>query len=392
VYVEDVLLVDLPSRAKWLTEEGDILVGNVRPGRGIIGVVTKRSAGALASSGFTLVRASSASTLPGGFLFAYLRTDFARIQMVRRESGSMYPAVRPSDVLDICVPLPTERLAQLTDDLVQEACDLQDKFFESYDALTKMVMGMVESLGPVPDPVKASGRRVNIASVRWSECFGSGSAHRLDAEFFRADYAAYQSDLESGWECFLVGTHYTATTGRLRKPGTDLTPTLKQAVLTNAGVNWSAVVDEASDGGELRPVRSGDILLAATAHEIPYIGRKVDYVREVPEKLREQNQAVAELMILRPRTSKPANVYGSYVAAFLRSPSGRHQVQRCIRGLRGGHVYPDDVRNRVVVPLPDDQWLNQFEQKAREAEEHRLAAKNKIARAVSEVDAWLHTG
>jgi len=51
----------------------------------------------------------------------------------------------------------------------------------------------------------------------------------------------------------------------------------KQATLTNVGVNWSAIsVEQGSIATGAMRVQSGDILLACAAHEIAYVGRKVN--------------------------------------------------------------------------------------------------------------------
>jgi len=82
-------------------------------------------------------------------------------------------------------------------------------------------------------------------------------------------------------------------------------------------------------------------------------------------------------------------VPGSYLAAFLRSPSGLHQVQRCIRGLRGGHVYRDDLSQYVRVPLPSSEFLERFEALSEEAERTRLEAKNVLLDAFEVLRKWI---
>jgi hypothetical protein len=115
----------------------------------------------------------------------------------------------------------------------------------------------------------------------------------------------------------------------------------------------------------------------------------MDFVRDVPEEIRKTNAAVADLMVIRPRPEKPKGLYGSFVAAFLRSPAGLHQVQRCIRGLRGGHVYKGDLSKYVRVPLPEQSWLDAFEQRAADYESVRAEAKREIGEACRTVEEWL---
>ena len=166
--------------------------------------------------------------------------------------------------------------------------------------------------------------------------------------------------------------------------------TLKQGALTNAGINWAAVRRELGPATPRNAaVEEGDILLASTAHEIYYVGREVDLVREMPAEIRESNQAVAEFMIIRPMPTRPVGISDAYVAAFLRHPAGLHQVQRCIRGLRGGHTYPIDIGKFVLVPRPADQWMTTFHERWLSAEQVRREAAKTMANSVRELEAWL---
>jgi hypothetical protein len=164
--------------------------------------------------------------------------------------------------------------------------------------------------------------------------------------------------------------------------------TIKQAVLTNAGVNWSAVEWQRGScaGAQVFP---GDILLASTAHEIAYVGKKVDFVTQVPDDVAACHQVVAEIMVLRPRKGAKRAMPGAYVAAFLRHPAGLHQVQRCIRGLRGGHTYPRDLEREVFVPDPGDEWLKDFEAVANDADALRRRAKLGVQHAVAGLESFI---
>lgn len=201
--------------------------------------------------------------------------------------------------------------------------------------------------------------------------------------------AVFDRELRSKVQSFLLGDHYVLSPGRGLGNGDELVPFIKQGVLTNAGVNWSSVAWEPGSQKTKGDVQAGDILLACTAHEVYYVGRKVDFVRDVPEEIQRTNSAVADLLVIRPRPGKPEKLYGSFVAAFLRSPAGLHQVQRCIRGLRGGHVYKSDLSQYVRVPVPGSSWLDAFEERAAAYESVRAEAKSEMQRAFQIVEQWL---
>ena len=110
-------------------------------------------------------------------------------------------------------------------------------------------------------------------------------------------------------------------------------------------------------------------------------------MREVPGSLN-RNRAVADVIVCRSRLSSPI-VPGSYLAAFLRSSSGLHQVQRCIRGLRGGHVYREDLEARIYVPIPSEDWLRSFESLMSKAESARNDSTDKMIKQINTVNHWL---
>jgi hypothetical protein len=87
-------------------------------------------------------------------------------------------------------------------------------------------------------------------------------------------------------------------------------------------------------------------------------------------------------MIIRRRPGMNGFLSRQFVAAFLRHPAGLHQVQRCIRGLRGGHVYKDDLERFVRVPMPDEAWMKRFDSVEAEAERVRNQAKRTVAKAI----------
>lgn len=374
-----------PSRAKYLVQRGDVLVSNVRPSRGAVALVTARDSGALASSGFTLVRDPAA--MQAEVLFACLRTRQLREQLVRRNRGSMYPAVVERDVFEAVVPPLPAVVADGARRAMRLAVSTQDAFFKRLDETRELLEAVLAPYGAPPSPLQSARSSVDRTEIQWSAAFGDGSARRIDAEFFRSEYVDFGQRLQELGPWCRLGELYSLKSGRL-KPGDERVATIKQAVLTNAGVNWSAVEWQSGScaGAQVAP---GDILLASTAHEIAYVGKKVDYVTHVPDDVEPCHQVVAEIMVLRPRKGAKRAMPGAYVAAFLRHPAGLHQVQRCIRGLRGGHTYPQDLDREVLVPDPGDEWLENFETIANEADTLRRQAKLGVQNAVAGLESFI---
>lgn len=388
-YSQTLQFKDRPSRAHYELQSEDILVSNVRPNRGAITFITERHKGNLASSGFTLLRSNPSVGISQEFIFAFLKSSCGKKQLVRRNRGSMYPAVVEDDVLDVWLPTPPFEIIQKVTNLVSSGFVFHDRFFYLLNEQNNMLNDFLKPYGAPPSPLEPSNGSIsNIISKK--DIYSSDGAVRFDADFFRKEYLDFDLKCKKTGLSFLLEDYYDLFTGKsLGNPNT-LIPYIKQSILTNAGINWSAVSYEMGDPGTMTGrIKDGDILLACTAHEIYYVGRKVDFVREVPKDIQETNYCVSDLIVIRPNDNKPKHLYGSYIAAFLRNESGLHQVQRCIRGLRGGHVYPRDIKRYVRIPFPNKQWLDRFEEVSRIAEEKRNEGKNAITEAVKLIDSWI---
>ena len=381
---------DLPSRAHYIVEAEDILVSNVRPNRGAVTLIRTDQSGFVASSGFTLLRLRDDSGLRSDYLFSLLKTPYIRDQLVRRSRGSMYPAVVRADVLDLFIPNPSKTVSTKVAELIGKARVLQAKFFKKKQESAALLKALLTVIGSPPSPLETRRTGIDWTEVDANAMFRDTGARRLDAEFFRAEYAEFDKKCKSLMKSFPLGQYFELSPGRTLVAGTEATYYAKQGILTNVGINWAAI--EETEGVLAKgawKVKKNDLLLACTAHEIAYVGRKCDVVTEIPSWIDAEISCVPDLMILRPRLQQEAYLSLHYVAAFLRHPAGLHQVQRCIRGLRGGHVYKNDLERFVRVPLPDEDWMRNFDAIEADAEVLRNDAKQTVEKAAACVGAML---
>ncbi|ROR92596.1 restriction endonuclease subunit S [Nocardioides aurantiacus] len=95
---------EAPSRARQLVAAGDVLVSTVRPNLNAVAVVPPHLDGATASTGFTVLRPTR--DLHGRYLFHWVRSEGFIVDMVRKATGSSYPAVSDRIVKQSELPLP----------------------------------------------------------------------------------------------------------------------------------------------------------------------------------------------------------------------------------------------------------------------------------------------
>lgn len=95
---------DAPSRARQIVTEGDVLVSTVRPNLNAVALVGADLIGATASTGFTVLRPSTA--LDANYLFQWVRSPNFVAEMVRKATGASYPAISDAIVFTSEIPLP----------------------------------------------------------------------------------------------------------------------------------------------------------------------------------------------------------------------------------------------------------------------------------------------
>ena len=93
-----------PSRAQRRVKEGDILVATVRPNQGNFAVVSDKHDGAVASTGFCVVRPADADA--ARYLSHVLRSSKFIAYLAARQSGTTFPAVSPEDIATFEVSSP----------------------------------------------------------------------------------------------------------------------------------------------------------------------------------------------------------------------------------------------------------------------------------------------
>lgn len=131
---------DAPSRARYVLRTEDVLVSTVRPNLNAVAMVPPELSGAIASTGFTVLRADRSRLLPS-YLFHWVRSPTFVAGLCAEATGASYPAVSDRTVLRSRIPSPSlaeqQRIADLLDkaDAIrrkrQEAIALTDDLLRS---------------------------------------------------------------------------------------------------------------------------------------------------------------------------------------------------------------------------------------------------------------------
>ena len=169
---------DAPSRARKAIETDDVIFATVRPTLKRIALVPPELDGAIASTGYCVLRCDKTKVLPG-FLYSFLITDHFNARIAGLERGASYPAVRDSDVMSSWLPLPPlpeqKKIAHILS-TVQRSIEAQERIIQTTTELKKALMHKLFTEGLRNEPQKET--EIGLVPESW-EVVGLGDMLQL---------------------------------------------------------------------------------------------------------------------------------------------------------------------------------------------------------------------
>ncbi len=124
----DMLGEDLPSRASYMLEEGDILVatsGNsIGTQKQAKAIVTEKYNGCICTNGFTVFKAKNISAY---YLLRFFNSEAFLKQMLKYKYGTAIPCVGREDFERILVPIPEEKELRFIENNIMRAIELRNE-------------------------------------------------------------------------------------------------------------------------------------------------------------------------------------------------------------------------------------------------------------------------
>lgn len=296
-----------PSRARQVVASGDVLVSTVRPNLNAVAEVPPDLDGAIASTGFTVLRPRS-DRLLGRYLFHWVRTPSFVTEMTRLATGASYPAVSDAIVLRSSLPLPPieeqRRIAAVLDQA---------------------------------DEVRAK-RRTSLALL-------DSLTESIFLDMFGSDLSDSLVPLND-----LIDPERLICYGILM-PGEDLPggrPYVRVVDMKDGTIDYSSVrrtTAEIDQKYRRSRLRSGDLLMSIRGH----VGRLAEVPSELDGANITQDSARVGVVGAHPR----------FVLAQLRSQHCQRWMARHIRGVAVRGINIGDVR-RIPLFLPSSQDQQTF--------------------------------
>lgn len=130
-----------PSRAQQCVRRGDVVYSTVRPNLRKMAVVEFDDDNHVASTGFCVLRAKDENSV--GYLKGLLSSDEFVAAMMDKASGTTYPAVRDSDVLEYKIPLPPLALQREFVEIARKADETKAALKKSIADVESVIKGVV---------------------------------------------------------------------------------------------------------------------------------------------------------------------------------------------------------------------------------------------------------
>ena len=362
-----------------LIKKGNIIVSTTRPYRGAIAIVPDELDGAIATTGFGILKPKE--EINKLFLYTILKSRFGLAQLEQRMTGSNYPAITAEELKKIKILIPPCKIQDHIAEIMEEAYkQRKEKLKEAEDLLAGINDYVLDKLG-IGIPGIDVEKKTFI--VNWSSLEG-----RYDPRFYQPRYMTAIAELNKG--------PYVKTIGEISKyVGSGSTPKAKGDAYTTKeeGIPFIRVTNIKNDGIDLTDVvyikreihertlkrtrlKPNDLLLSMAG--------TIGVSTVVPENFSEANinQALARIVL-----KEETNPF--FVAIFLNTKIGRLQTERLSRPAVQANINLPEIKS-IKIPVPPTEIqievAEEVKRRRERAEKLKQEAEEIIKQAKEEVE------
>lgn len=199
---KEIDVKEAPSRAKKVLRKDDIIVSTTRPYRGAIASVPDEYNGYICSTGFAVLRKNKIQ-INRKYLLYFLHSRFGLKQMEQRMTGGNYPAILPSQLLKILIPVPPleiqENIAIMVDEAIEGKKIIEKELNDVSNSIDDYIL---EELGIL---LSNSNEKSPSIFVRG---FNSLENERWDVPFWKPFYTEFEDAIKKGKYGFKTLNHF----------------------------------------------------------------------------------------------------------------------------------------------------------------------------------------
>ena len=328
--VSQPLLAEAPSRARQLVRAGDILVSLTRAHRGAVVHVLPEHDGAIASTGFAVIRDVDGRRVDSEYLRLCLVASFGSNQMLVRSNSGNYPAITKEELSKVLIPLvPVGEQQHLVAQMSLAMQERKEKLSQAEELLAEMDGILLISLG-IAQPLTDSQRVFAIKIGQMSD------QSRLDSDYYHPERVKALRSMDAalaGLEIAQLADKVTIERELLRTP--------REPYLSLASVrgHTGELADTTVTAlGACYAYQTGDVLFARLR---PYLNKV--------HRAESGGTCSTEFRVL--RISDTHQLLPDYLAAVLRSRLTLAQTVHMMTGNPHPRL-PDDDLLKIRSPIP----------------------------------------
>ena len=174
----------LPSRAKRKVKTNSIIYSTVRPNQLHYGIVKSQPQNFLVSTGFTVIDVDETKAVAEYVYYFLTQADIVEsLQAIGEQSVSTYPSIKPSDIENIEIPLPSldvqkkiVGILKSLDDKIASNSAINNNLYEMvnayYTSLFKDVECEMTTIGNYAERIYSGGTPTTSNATYWDGAFG----------------------------------------------------------------------------------------------------------------------------------------------------------------------------------------------------------------------------
>lgn len=341
-----------PSRAKQHVKAGDILVSMTRPNLNAVAVVPKELDGAIASTGFDVLRPVN---VDGELLFRRLTSSEFVNEVTAKVQGALYPAIRSSDVREHRLKIPDSNEQKALKEKINGFFSEIDTGITELDSLVRnltvfkhsilnsAIRGKLVPQDPMDEPASALIERIQKEKEKLI------ADKKIKKEKPLAPFGEDPFELPEGWTWTRLGNlFYSCMYGTSQKCTEEKkgTPVLRIPNVVSGELDFSDLKYAKFPKSELEKLslQEGDLLVIRSNGSLNLVGTSCVY------KKQEEDYLFAGYLIrLQFFVSL---VEPEYIDLVLKSPFGRQQIESYAKSTSGvNNVNAQQLAN-LAIPLP----------------------------------------
>ena len=326
---------EAPSRARMLIKKGNIIVSTTRPYRGAIAIVPDELDGAIATTGFGILKPKE--EINKLFLYTILKSRFGLAQLEQRMTGSNYPAITAEELKKIKILIPPCKIQDHIAEIMEEAYkQRKEKLKEAEDLLAGINDYVLDKLGiGIPEVEEKKSFIVTLKDLKEG---GRHDVFYYQPKFKKRMEAVENNKYEVGELGEIIGNFIKGNLPKHEDKGGEAKILQIRNITLNGDFDLTDILTaKSSSVPRNTKLKKGELIFVITGATIGKVA-----VFDLDEEVYLGGDMVK---------TDVKNVNPLYLLSVLLSPIGQMQINQHVTGATNKHLSPEDIKS-IKISLP----------------------------------------